>query len=310
MSPPKSDGASGLLLVDKPAGPTSHDIVLRARRALGVRRIGHTGTLDPFAEGLLLLAVGSVTRLVEYFHVLPKTYEAELELGVETDTLDPTGEVTRRSDVWRELDQREIEDSLAALRGELRQVPPAYSAKKVGGERAYDAARSGRAVELEPVTVHVHELRPLEISPPRVRLRMRVSTGTYVRAIARDLGALLGCGAHLTSLRRTAIGPFEVAEALPGAKLREGCELAAPHWLNPARAVEWLQGRELAREELEFVRTGRRVPCGNIEAGSVGPEDEARDVNLPVALLSEGRLVGVAERTGDELQPRKVLIDG
>jgi tRNA pseudouridine55 synthase len=310
MCPTGSDSASGLLLVDKPAGPTSHDIVQAARRALGVRRIGHTGTLDPFANGLLLLAVGSMTRMVEYFHALPKTYETELELGVETDTHDPTGKVSRRSDSWRQLGDPEIEATLASLRGELRQVPPAYSAKKVGGERAYEAARSGRAVELEPVTVRVHELQPLEISPPRIRLRVRVSTGTYIRAIARDLGSLLGCGAYLTALRRTAIGPFQVADALPGAGLREGCELAAPHWLSPARAVDWLQRRELDGLELELIRSGRRVPCGSLEAGPAVPEDTVWGADLPVALLREGRLIGVAERAGEELQPRKVFSDG
>lgn len=310
MSPTEGDGTSGLLLVDKPVGPTSHDIVLAARRALGVRRIGHTGTLDPFADGLLLLAVGSMTRLVEYFHALDKEYVAELELGVETDTHDPTGEISRRSDSWRQLDYPQIDAALAGLRGEVRQVPPVYSAKKVGGERAYAAARSGRAVDLEAVTVHVHELEVLEFAPPRVLLRTRVSTGTYIRAIARDLGATLGCGAHLTALRRTSIGPFRVANALPGAELGDGCDLGPPHWLSPASAVDWLRGRELAEAELELVRSGRRVPCGRLQEGSAVPPAAPGGVDLPVALLSGGRLIGVAERDGDELQPRKVLADG
>lgn len=309
MCPKKSDCASGLLLVDKPAGPTSHDVVLAARRALDVDRIGHTGTLDPFADGLLLLAVGSMTRMVEYFHALDKEYVAELVLGVETDTNDPTGEVSRRSDSWRRLGETEIEASLDSLRGEIQQVPPAFSAKKVGGQRAYDAARSGRAVTLEPVTVRVHDLHLLEIAPPRVRLRARVSTGTYIRAIARDLGSILGCGAHLTDLRRTAIGPFHLEDALPAAKLRQGCELTEPHWLSPARAVDWLQSRELFGTEIELIRSGRRVPCGSLEAGSTIPPPAPGGVDLPVALLSEGRLIGVAERAGDELQPRKVLSD-
>lgn len=283
-------------------------MVLAARRALGVSRIGHTGTLDPFASGLLLLAVGSMTRLVEYFHALPKTYETELELGVSTDTHDPTGEVSGRSDSWRELDAAAIEVALDSFRGEIRQVPPAYSAKRVGGERSYVAARSGRALDLQPVTVHVHDLQLLEIAPPRIRLRVRVSTGTYIRALARDLGSILGCGAHLTALRRTTIGPFLVTDALPGSTIGEGEELEAPQWLSPARAVDWLEGRELDAAELELIRSGRRVPCGSFEGDRAA--SEWTEAELPVALLSEGRLVGVAERSGDELQPRKVLNRG
>ncbi len=309
MCPKKSDCASGLLLVDKPAGPTSHDVVLAARRALHIQRIGHTGTLDPFADGLLLLAVGSMTRMVEYFHALDKEYVAELVLGVETDTNDPTGEAFRRSDSWRQLSETEIEASLNSFRGEIQQLPPAFSAKKVGGQRAYDAARSGRAVALKPVTVHVHDLDLLEIALPRIRFRARVSTGTYIRAIVRDLGLMLGCGAHLTELRRTAIGPFHVEDALPDANIRQGCELTEPHWLSPARAVDWLQSRELFGNELELVRSGRRVPRGSLEAGSMVPPLAMGGVDLPVVLLSEGRLIGVAERAGDELQPRKVLSD-
>lgn len=306
-----NDAEAGLLLVDKPAGPTSHDIVQAARRALRIRRIGHTGTLDPFADGLLLLAVGRMTRLVEYFHVLPKEYEAELVFGIETDTHDSTGEVTARSDSWCDIDPAAIEDTLKAFVGEFRQVPPAHSAKKVGGERSYAAAREGRSLALAPADVRIFGLEPLELAPPRLRFRTRVSTGTYIRALARDLGSELGCGAHLTALRRIAIGPFQVEDALPGDELGEGRERQSPHWLTPAAAVGWLPGRELEDTELDLVRTGRRVPRGSIGRGSVDehPPETTGDgrAESPVALFSEGQLIGVAERDGDELQPRKVL---
>jgi tRNA pseudouridine55 synthase len=310
MSRTRAEAVPGLLLVDKPIGPTSHDMVQAARRVLGTRRIGHTGTLDPFASGLLLLAVGSMTRLVEYFHALTKVYVADLLLGEETDTYDPTGEVTARSDSWREVTATGIEAALGRFTGDIHQRPPEYSAKKVGGERSYQAARAGRSVELEPVPVRVYELGLEAFDPPRARIRTRVSTGTYVRALGRDLGRALGCGAHLTGLRRTAVGPFRVESAIQGAALAEDIPRTDPHWLPPARAVDWLQLREIDERELTLVRSGRRIERKRVVDGSAGPDEVPEVTNLPVALVAHGRLVAVAEREGDDLQPRKVLADG
>jgi tRNA pseudouridine55 synthase len=206
--------ADFVLPVDKPEGPTSHDVVAAARKALSERRIGHTGTLDPFASGLLLLCVGRATRLAEYFSGLDKEYEAEARLGIATDTLDRDGNVVAVSERWSEVTEEGLEAALGALRGDIEQVPPQFSAKKVEGERAYKSARDGRRVELPPVPVTVRELTLTGVDLPFVRFRVRCSSGTYVRALARDLGAGLGVGAHLTALRRTAVGPRSVEGAL------------------------------------------------------------------------------------------------
>lgn len=325
------DGA-GLLLVDKPPDVTSHEAVQRARRGLGIRRIGHTGTLDPFATGLLLLCVGPFTRAAEYFHLPSKTYEAALRLGVETDTHDPTGRVTARSERWRELTEERVAEALDAHRGPGRQVPPAYSAKRVGGERAHRSARAGARVELPPTEVVIHELAVQAFDPPTLRIRTRVSTGTYVRALARDLGRDLGCGAHLAALRRTRIGPFHVREAVELARVAGpgGAGPAGTHggtggadaplppgaWRSPAEALGWLPVRPLDAEEAEAVRHGRRIPAGAIARAAVPelaePElaEPPGELDLPVALLREGRLVAVAERADGALQPRKVFESG
>ena len=195
----------GLLLVDKPAGMTSHDVVARARRALGERRIGHHGTLDPFATGLLVLLVGRATRLAPYVEGEPKEYEAELRFGAETSTDDLTGEETRTATL---PDPARVRAALPLLTGTIEQVPPAFSAKKVDGERAYAAAREGRAVELAAVSVRVDSWEVLDLTPQHARVRIRCGGGTYIRSLARDLGRLVESAAHLTALRRTASGPF------------------------------------------------------------------------------------------------------
>lgn len=296
------EGPEGLLLVDKSAGPTSADVVRRARRCLGVRRVGHAGTLDPFATGLLLLCVGRVTRLVRYLHLLPKTYRARVRLGVETSTHDPEGEVVSRWETWRDVGRIELEAAAATLTGSIEQVPPRFSAVKVDGRRAYEAARAGEELALEARPVQVDALRILSFEPPEIEFETVVGTGTYVRALARDLGRALGCGAHLRSLRRMAIGPFGVGDALGDGMLGE-----APipdfetsrSWRTPAAAVAWLPSRELAPEELERVRHGGAVPRGKVVP--------AQRFDEPVALLRAGALVGIAETVGTGLQPRVVL---
>lgn len=294
----------GLLLVDKPAGPTSHDVVSRARGGLGERRVGHTGTLDPFATGLLLLLVGPVTRLAEYFHRLDKSYRATLRLGEETETHDPAGDTVRSSGGWRDLGAEAIEAALASFRGEIRQRPPAYSAKRVEGRRAHEAARDGEPVELEPEVVAVHELELVRWDPPVAELRAVVGTGTYLRALARDLGRELGVGAHLTALRRTRIGPFEVGDALSGDELERGHPLGPPHFRSPAGAVAWLPRRRVTAAERERVSHGQRIERGEILPGAGEHPPGAGD---PVALIEEDGLVAVAELLSGSLQPRKVF---
>lgn len=302
--PETARSAGGLLLVDKPAGPTSHDIVSRARRALGRRRVGHTGTLDPFATGLLLLLFGRSTRLAEYFHVLDKEYRATLRLGVETETHDRTGAVATTSEAWRELGREDLEAVLDSLRGELRQRPPAYSAKQVDGRRAHRAARAGEEVELEAEDVTIHRLELTRLDPPEAELRAVVGTGTYVRALARDLGRELGVGAHLAALRRTRIGPFLVDDAVPGDELEPGVTVEGGQVRAPADAVAWLPSRRISDEERRRVAHGQRIERGELLAGADGAEPEPGD---PVALVGTAGLAAVAELMPGALQPRKVF---
>jgi tRNA pseudouridine55 synthase len=201
----------GLLLVDKPGGMTSHDVVNRVRRALGTRKVGHAGTLDPMATGLLVLGVGRATRLLRYLSGLDKDYEGTGRLGVETDTLDADGEVVRTTAV--QSTRADLERAMAALTGDLEQRPPAYSAVKVGGVTLHKAARAGEQVEAAPRPVHVSKFELSSFDGRDFAFRTTVSSGTYIRVLVADAGGALGCGAHLIALRRTRVGPFTIGEA-------------------------------------------------------------------------------------------------
>jgi len=288
----------GALLVDKPAGPTSHDVVNWARRSLGVRRIGHTGTLDPFASGLLILLVGPVTRLAEYLSVLPKGYEALMRLGIRTDTHDSEGKTVAVQDFGVELTREKIEAELATFEGCGQQVPPQFSAKKVGGERMYKRARRGDTVQLAPVDVEIFEIRLTDFAPPEVGFTMTCSSGTYVRAVARDLGDRLGVGAHLTALRRTAIGAFSVDRAIPGERLREGPLADPTHWVEPATAVGHLTTVRVEASASSRLFQGQAIPW------SEEPHPEA---GSPVAVVDETGLIGIAEIRDGRLAPKKIL---
>jgi tRNA pseudouridine55 synthase len=287
---------SGILLVDKPEGPTSHDVVAELRRSTGSRRVGHAGTLDPFASGLLLLLLGPATRLSEYFIRAEKGYIAMARLGVSTSTDDREGEVLASSEDWRSLSRAEIEKALGGFQGTLTQVPPAYSAKKVRGQPAHRRIRRGEAVELDAVEVEVHEIRLLAFDPPEVSFYMLCSSGTYVRAVARDLGVQLGMGAHLTSLRRTTIGAFAVESALPPAELRDRDRVAGA-LLRPAGALAHLPSHDVGKEDLERLNHGQALPL----TGDELPE------GTPIAILEGGELVAIGCREGNRLRPRKVL---
>jgi tRNA pseudouridine55 synthase len=221
--------AEGLLLVDKPAGVTSHDMVLAARRAYGERSIGHLGTLDPFATGLLLMLIGRSTRLANFIVTEPKVYEATIRFGTETSTDDSTGAVVRSAPP---PEASAIQPAIESLTGDLMQVPPAFSAKSVDGERAYDSARRGEPVVLPPVAVRVHGWDVHELAGDFLRATITCGTGTYVRALARDLGRETGSAAHLESLRRTRCGEFDVRDAASLQELR-----SAPPPLRPLRIV-------------------------------------------------------------------------
>jgi tRNA pseudouridine55 synthase len=215
------DEPAGFLLIDKPVGPTSHDIVDQARRALGTRKIGHAGTLDPFASGLLIMAVGKATKEISRFVGLDKEYLAKLKFGATSDTMDRTGKIIPVPLVPSTAvpGTEEIEAVLGKFRGEMDQVPPMYSAKKVGGKKLYELAREGKEIERKPVRVTIHELEIEGYAWPYADVRVRVSSGTYIRALADDIGRALGCGAYLEELRRTKIGPYEVKDAVKPADL-------------------------------------------------------------------------------------------
>ena len=210
--------AEGLLLVDKPAGVTSHDMVLAARRAYGERSIGHLGTLDPFATGLLVMLLGRSTRLATFIITEPKVYEATIRFGAETDTDDSTGAVIRNAPL---PETAAVHSAIASLTGDLMQVPPSYSAKSIDGERAYDSARRGEPLALAAVPVRVHGWDVHEIAPDFIRATISCGSGTYIRALARDLGRASGSAAHLESLRRTRCGDFNVRDAASLKDLRD-----------------------------------------------------------------------------------------
>ena len=284
-------GLIGALLVDKPAGITSHDAVQRVRRALGTRSVGHTGTLDPFATGLLVVLVGRATRLARFVEPQPKTYLATARLGPRTDTDDRTGSVIEESPVDG-LSRERVLEALAGFVGEQRQRPPAYSAKHVGGERSYRLARRGEAAEPPEATVTVHRIEPVGWASPALTFRATVSAGTYLRAIARDLGARLGVGAHLTALRREAIGGLRVEDAIPLDQVTRDA------LLPPAQVLRHLPAVELDAEAKAAVVHGRAVADIGVEGGRSGGA---------VVLLEGSELVAVAQAEDGWLKPTVVL---
>lgn len=288
--PLRTSAIDGVLLVDKPSGVTSHDVVAVARRALGTRRIGHTGTLDPFATGLLVLLVGRGTRLAQYVAGEPKVYDAAIAFGAETTTDDRTGEVTR---VAALPDANEVDRAIQSLTGSILQTPPDYSAKQVGGRRAYSAARAGTPLALEPAAVIVHSWQIRRRTEAELDVTITCGGGTYIRALARDLGRAATSAAHLTALRRVRSGPFDVAEAVTIDDL--GRDRVAA--LRPLRvAIPHVPTQRLADEELRRVRHGNDV-ASRIE----GP--------LAALLDPDGRLVAIARSENGMLRPSVVLVD-
>jgi tRNA pseudouridine55 synthase len=274
----------GVVLVDKPPGMTSHDAVDAVRRALGTRKVGHAGTLDPMATGLLVIGVGRATRLLRFLGGTPKTYEGTLRLGIETSTLDADGEVTRTRAV--EVTDEAIAAAMAAKVGTSEQTPPAFSAVKVGGRKLYDAARSGEVLDAPPRTIRVDRFEPADHRDDDVDFIAVVGGGTYVRVLAADVGASLGCGAHLTRLRRTAIGPFDVADAV-----------APDRVVTPApveRAVAHLPRVDVEEEEARAASNGRLLAPAGIEGpyGVYGPD---------------GDLIGIWSDRGTNARPEIVL---
>ena len=245
---------SGLVVVDKPGGMTSHDVVARVRRLAGTRKVGHAGTLDPMATGVLVVGVNRATRLLGHLMLTDKAYDATVRLGVSTTTDDAEGEVVATASTAA-LSEEAIRAAAAEFVGDLMQVPTAVSAIKVDGKRAYQRVRDGEQVELKARPVTVHELVVREVRGPDVRISVRCSSGTYVRALARDLGGRLGVGGHLTALRRTAVGPYDLATAHPLEELAERFSMLPI--AEAARAA--FPAVDLDEQEAGDVRVGRSL---------------------------------------------------
>jgi len=303
-----TQGTDGILLVDKAPGITSHDVVDRFRRRTKIKKVGHTGTLDPLATGLLMLCVGRTTRLQSYLMGMEKTYEGEIQFGWATDSYDGTG-VPASEPNPVDVSTIDFPKLVVPFTGELDQMPPQFSAKKVGGIRAYEAARKGETVALTTKRITVHEFSILGVEGSVVRFRVRSSAGTYVRSLAHELGIAAGVPAHLKSLRRTAIGTFSAADAIPFDRMREASIdeiLAPPHFqtldeidlplqklrVDFSQEKKLLQGQSVIMMPALPVARGELVALGN-------PRDQLVAIAEVVNVLREGGPV--------EVKPKVVL---
>ncbi|WP_214322290.1 tRNA pseudouridine(55) synthase TruB [Nonomuraea sediminis] len=281
---------SGLIIVDKPAEWTSHDVVAKLRRIAGTRRVGHAGTLDPMATGVLVIGVEKATRLLGHLALTEKVYEATIRLGVSTNTDDAEGEVTATA-ATDEVTPERITAGVAALTGTIMQVPPQVSAIKVNGERAYKLARSGEDVELaaRPITVHAFDVT--SIDGPEIRAVIRCSSGTYIRALARDLGAALGVGGHLTYLRRTRVGPYDLTMARTIDQLAEECAILP---IGEAVSAAFPR-RDVTAEEARVISHGGRLPSAGLGIGPIG------------VFGPDGELLALMEEQGRTAKPLAVF---
>jgi tRNA pseudouridine55 synthase len=292
-----NNAISGVLVVDKPIGLTSHDVVEIIRRGTNIRRAGHTGTLDPRASGVLVVLIGPAVRLSEYVSASDKRYQAVIRLGTVTDTYDGDGQVLSSSEV--NVTEEQFQTELEKFVGEIEQVPPPYSAVKVHGRKAYEMARKGEEVDLAPRKIQVYSLELLEWAPPYAVVDVYCSSGTYVRSLANDLGANLGCGANLTGLRRTKSGRFTLRDAVPLRKLRDAFTDGTwyQHLIPAAEALSDWKSVELTNDQVDAIRHGHRVPGDP----ALGP--------LACGISEAGELVALLEfdPAANEWQPKKVF---
>ncbi len=282
----------GFVVVDKEAGCTSHDVVVRVRELLGIRRVGHSGTLDPDATGVLVLGVGKATRLLRFVTALGKEYEAVVVFGAQTTTGDASGDICGQWDMSA-LSSEEVSKASEDFVGQISQVPPMVSAVKVEGRRLHELAREGRTVERKERTVTVHKLEMLDFQEgdrPQARMRVACSSGTYIRTLAEDLGRSLGGGAHLLSLRRTAVGSFSV---------QEGCSLDSLEVLPLAEGLRDYLSLNVSEETARKVSHGRHLPVELVPDRSGGPF---------AVLNGDGELLAIYERSGGRLKPAVVVV--
>ena len=303
---------SGALLIDKPADLTSHDVVARVRKIVNQKRVGHTGTLDPFATGLLIIVLGPATRLIEYTHLLPKTYLAEFTLGATSDTDDSTGAIKTFPSLRRRGSFAEGEDGVVKIKttlqnftGQITQTPPAYSAIKINGRRAYAIARAkasgvGESPRLSPRQVTIHKIKLLAYKYPKINLLITCGTGTYIRALARDLGQSLQTGAYCSQLRRTQIGTFHIKQALTLDQLSTG--LSPSCALAPESLVSHLPKTTLTALNVAKLQAGQSIEL---------PREELNRLPLqhPIAVFNpQNQLISISQISPPLLQPRKIII--
>ena len=288
--------ASGFLNVDKPAGWTSFRVAAVVRRRSGVRRVGHTGTLDPTATGVLLVCLGAATRLSEYVIELPKTYRADVRLGVATDTFDAAGSITSEADPSG-VSREQVEMALAGFVGESEQVPPVFSAIKLAGEPLYRYARARREVQPRPRRVVIHRLQLLDFQPPLLTIEMECGKGTYVRSLAHDLGQLLGCGGHLASLVRLRVGPFALEDACPFPRLEQA--FAEGRWqallLPPDAALADWPRIDLTEEQETAVCYGQALAGNDV---ALSPPQTPADGAFSRAYDPDGGLLALLRYDG------------
>jgi tRNA pseudouridine55 synthase len=311
----------GLLIIDKPAGMTSHDVIARVRKVVGERRVGHTGTLDPFATGVLVVMVGRATRLARYLSGAEKEYEAVIRLGYGTDTGDVTGQrldaaasITAETQRTQSLRREDIETALASLRGEIEQIPPMYSAKKVAGRKLYELARRGEEIERKPVRVIISNFEVIDdgalLAPARdgshdLKVRVACSAGTYIRTLAEDFGKRLGLGAHVASLRRTRAGRFTLGEAFTLERLSELAESReiGSTLISPDAAISHLPAVSLSKDDVSRVLHGVDLRSEEARA-SDWPEGQPvrmRDLN--------GELIAVGIYQLGNIHPKVVIAE-
>lgn len=309
---------NGVLIIDKPAGLTSHDVVSRIRHILGQRSVGHLGTLDPMATGVLPLVVGSFTRLAQFYVSSEKTYEGTIRFGYSTDTYDAEGQATSTPRQVM-LDRDGVEAVAARFRGVIQQMPPPFSAKKIKGVPAYKLARKQKEVVLQPVEVEIKAFEILAVEADRVGFRARVASGTYMRSVAHDMGQALGCGAHLESLRRTAVAEFTVSDAhsleeldsaagnndvgrncgrtCPEYEARSADQTLPSHFVHPRRLLPQLPSVTADEASLARIRTGRSVNLPDLS--------QARQIKV---FAGQSELMAIATRIAGTLFHPKIVL--
>jgi tRNA pseudouridine55 synthase len=291
---------NGVVIIDKPPRLTSHDVVNRVRRILGQRSVGHLGTLDPAATGVLPIVVGNLTRLAQFYSHSEKTYEGTIRFGFATDTYDADGEPTTPVQEFN-LKLEELRALASHFKGVIEQMPPPFSAKKIAGVPAYKLARKKKEVTLQPVKVEIKEFQILNVAGDQVTFRARVASGTYIRSIAHDMGQKLGCGAHLANLRRTAAGEFMIEEAHSLVQLAAAAQqgIAESLFVHPRKLVPQLPSVTATEESVALIRSGRSV---NLPEMSRAPEVKV--------FYGQAELIAIATRIAGTLFHPRIVFTG